>query len=90
MDVLDAGFQIVAAARVVRQRQVVAERVRLLIDVHRRVRVPLSDQEAAGHVEDRRTAQRASRRIRALQAGSIHAYLLYIFITLLLLLLFAL
>ena len=33
---------------------------------------------------------RASRRIRALQAGSIHAYLLYIFITLLLLLLFAL
>ena len=31
-----------------------------------------------------------SRRIRALQAGSIHAYLLYIFITLLLLLLFAL
>jgi hydrogenase-4 component B len=33
---------------------------------------------------------RASRRIRTLQAGSIHAYLLYIFITLLLLLLFAL
>lgn len=33
---------------------------------------------------------RASRRIRALQAGSIHAYLLYIFITLLLLLVFAL
>jgi len=33
---------------------------------------------------------RAARRIRALQAGSIHAYLLYIFITLLLLLLFAL
>ena len=33
---------------------------------------------------------RASRRVRALQAGSIHAYLLYIFITLLLLLLFAL
>lgn len=33
---------------------------------------------------------RISRRIRALQAGSIHAYLLYIFITLLLLLLFAL
>jgi len=33
---------------------------------------------------------RVSRRIRALQAGSIHAYLLYIFITLLLLLLFAL
>jgi hydrogenase-4 component B len=33
---------------------------------------------------------RGSRRIRALQAGSIHAYLLYIFITLLLLLLFAL
>jgi hydrogenase-4 component B len=32
---------------------------------------------------------RASRRIRALQAGSIHAYLLYIFITLLLLLMFA-
>src|SRR6266511_3723280 len=33
---------------------------------------------------------RASRRIRAIQAGSIHAYLLYIFVTLLLLLLFAL
>ena len=33
---------------------------------------------------------RVSRRIRAFQAGSIHAYLLYIFITLLLLLLFAL
>jgi hydrogenase-4 component B len=33
---------------------------------------------------------RGSRRIRALQAGSIHAYLLYIFVTLLLLLLFAL
>ena len=33
---------------------------------------------------------RFSRRIRALQAGSIHAYLLYIFITLLLLLIFAL
>jgi hydrogenase-4 component B len=33
---------------------------------------------------------RASRRIRVLQAGSIHAYLLYIFVTLLLLLLFAL
>jgi hydrogenase-4 component B len=33
---------------------------------------------------------RASRRIRAIQAGSIHAYLLYIFLTLLLLLLFAL
>ncbi len=33
---------------------------------------------------------RGSRRIRALQAGSIHAYLLYIFITLLLLLVFAL
>jgi hydrogenase-4 component B len=33
---------------------------------------------------------RVSRRIRALQAGSIHAYLLYIFITLLLLLIFAL
>jgi hydrogenase-4 component B len=32
---------------------------------------------------------RASRRIRGLQAGSIHAYLLYIFITLLLLLMFA-
>ena len=32
---------------------------------------------------------RASRRIRLLQAGSIHAYLLYIFITLLLLLMFA-
>jgi len=33
---------------------------------------------------------RASRRVRVLQAGSIHAYLLYIFVTLLLLLLFAL
>ena len=33
---------------------------------------------------------RASRRIRAIQAGSIHAYLLYIFVTLLLLLVFAL
>ncbi|MGP8200517.1 MAG: hydrogenase 4 subunit B [Limisphaerales bacterium] len=33
---------------------------------------------------------RVSRKIRALQAGSIHAYLLYIFITLLLLLIFAL
>jgi hydrogenase-4 component B len=33
---------------------------------------------------------RVSRRIRALQAGSIHAYLAYIFVTLLLLLLFAL
>ncbi len=33
---------------------------------------------------------RVSRRIRALQAGSIHAYLLYIFATLLLLLIFAL
>jgi hydrogenase-4 component B len=33
---------------------------------------------------------RLSRRVRALQAGSIHAYLLYIFITLLLLLIFAL
>ena len=33
---------------------------------------------------------RVSRRIRALQAGSIHAYLLYIFVTLLLLLIFAL
>jgi hydrogenase-4 component B len=32
---------------------------------------------------------RASRRIRRLQAGSIHAYLLYIFVTLLLLLMFA-
>jgi hydrogenase-4 component B len=32
----------------------------------------------------------ASRRVRALQAGSIHAYLLYIFITLLLLLIFVL
>ena len=33
---------------------------------------------------------RLSRRMRALQAGSIQAYLIYIFITLLLLLLFAL
>ena len=33
---------------------------------------------------------RVSRRIRALQAGGVHAYLLYIFITLLLLLIFAL
>jgi len=33
---------------------------------------------------------RASRRIRALQAGDIHAYLLYIFVTLIFLLLFAL
>ena len=33
---------------------------------------------------------RLSRRIRALQAGNIHAYLSYIFVTLLLLLLFAL
>jgi hydrogenase-4 component B len=33
---------------------------------------------------------RAARRVRGLQAGSIHAYLLYIFVTLLLLLLFAL
>ena len=33
---------------------------------------------------------RVSRRVRALQAGSIHAYLLYIFVTLLLLLLCAL
>jgi hydrogenase-4 component B len=33
---------------------------------------------------------RASRQIRTMQAGSIHAYLLYIFVTLLLLLLFAL
>jgi len=33
---------------------------------------------------------RVSRRVRGLQAGSIHAYLLYIFVTLLLLLLFAL
>lgn len=32
---------------------------------------------------------RVSRRVRALQAGSIHAYLLYIFVTLILLLLFA-
>jgi hydrogenase-4 component B len=36
------------------------------------------------------TILRGSRRIRALQAGSIHAYLLYIFVALLLLLLFAL
>lgn len=33
---------------------------------------------------------RGSRRVRAIQAGSIHAYLLYIFLTLILLLLFAL
>jgi hydrogenase-4 component B len=33
---------------------------------------------------------RLSRRMRALQAGSIHAYLIYIFVTLLVLLLFAL
>ena len=33
---------------------------------------------------------RVSRRMRALQAGSIHAYLIYIFVTLLLLLIFAL
>ena len=33
---------------------------------------------------------RASRRLRALQAGSLQAYLIYIFITLLLLLMFAL
>jgi hypothetical protein len=33
---------------------------------------------------------RLSRRMRALQAGSIQAYLIYIFVTLLLLLLFAL
>ena len=33
---------------------------------------------------------RVSRRMRALQAGSIQAYLIYIFVTLLLLLLFAL
>jgi hydrogenase-4 component B len=33
---------------------------------------------------------RGSRRVRVLQAGSIHAYLLYIFVTLLLLLVFAL
>jgi len=33
---------------------------------------------------------RASRRVRVLQAGSVHAYLLYIFVTLLLLLMFAL
>jgi hydrogenase-4 component B len=37
-----------------------------------------------------RTVLRLSRRMRALQAGSIQAYLIYIFITLLLLLLFAL
>jgi len=37
-----------------------------------------------------RTVLRLSRRLRALQAGSIQAYLIYIFITLLLLLLFAL
>ncbi len=37
-----------------------------------------------------RTILRLSRRMRALQAGSIQAYLIYIFITLLLLLLFAL
>jgi hypothetical protein len=33
---------------------------------------------------------RASRRLRALQAGSIQAYLIYMFVTLLALLLFAL
>ena len=38
----------------------------------------------------KRTDSAASRRMRALQAGSIQAYLIYIFITLLLLLLFAL
>lgn len=37
----------------------------------------------------RRLILRAARRIRRLQAGSIHAYLLYIFVTLLLLLIFA-
>ena len=37
-----------------------------------------------------RTVLRISRRMRALQAGSIQAYLIYIFITLLLLLMFAL
>jgi hydrogenase-4 component B len=37
-----------------------------------------------------RTILRLSRRMRALQAGSIQAYLIYIFITLLLLLIFAL
>jgi hydrogenase-4 component B len=37
-----------------------------------------------------RLTLRVSRRMRALQAGSIQAYLIYIFITLLLLLLFAL
>ncbi len=37
-----------------------------------------------------RAVLRLSRRMRALQAGSIHAYLIYIFITLLLLLIFAL
>ena len=37
-----------------------------------------------------RTVLRFSRRMRALQAGSIQAYLIYIFVTLLLLLLFAL
>ena len=37
-----------------------------------------------------RTILRLSRRMRGLQAGSLHAYLLYIFITLILLLLFAL
>lgn len=37
-----------------------------------------------------RAILRLSRRMRALQAGSIHAYLIYIFVTLLLLLLFAL
>jgi hypothetical protein len=37
-----------------------------------------------------RLVLRVSRRLRALQAGSLQAYLIYIFITLLLLLLFAL
>ena len=37
-----------------------------------------------------RAILRASRRMRALQAGSTHAYLIYIFVTLLLLLLFVL
>lgn len=37
-----------------------------------------------------RVVQRASRRLRAVQAGSLQAYLIYIFVTLLLLLLFAL
>jgi hypothetical protein len=37
-----------------------------------------------------RLVLRVSRRLRALQAGSLQAYLIYIFVTLLLLLLFAL